>query len=169
MKTTVTGIAGVLSLSALAALTGARANAELAPPKQSAPAGAGDRLASQSAEAELTGDHQKALQLADEAIKTDPSEPWGYYDRGDALGYLGRVDDAVAAFGEAAMRFPEPDTWGKSVALWGQANALSQVGRCQEATPAFERYATFVEKVDRGAAAMARQFALHCTPRPAAR
>ena len=166
MKTKGIRFAVLVSMSGLAALAGSPAHAQLAPLKQSVAPSSAEKLASQSAEVDLTGDHQRALQLADEAIKSDPSEPWGYYDRGDALGNLGRVDDAVAAFGEAANRFPEADTWGRSVAIWGQANALFQMGRCQEAAPAFERYATFVEKVDRDAAAMARQFSLQCKSRP---
>lgn len=159
------GLTGMIWAFAL--LTGSQAQAELAPLKQTAAPGSGARLASQSAEAEIAGDHDKALRLADEAIKADPNEAWGYYDRGDALGALRRVDDAVAAFHEAERRFPEADLWGKSVAIWGQANVLGQAGRCQEAVPLYERYASSVENVDKDAASLARQFAKRCTPRPA--
>ena len=92
--------------------------------------------------------------------------PWGYYDRGDALMTSHRADEAVAAFREAERRFQESDIWGRSVAIWGQANVFGQEGRCQDAAPIYERYAVFVEKVDQGAGAFARQYGMHCTPRP---
>jgi len=162
MTRNVVGIAGLLS--ALTALVGARAHAQLAPPLQSvAPSGA-DKLASQSAAAQMAGDHEKALQLADEAIKADSKEPWGYYDRGDALASLHRLDDALAAFRQAAQRFSVADNWGKSVAIWGQANVLRQAGRCQDASPIFEQYASFVEKLDTDAATLARKSEKDCTP-----
>jgi tetratricopeptide (TPR) repeat protein len=163
MTTRILGIVGLAS--ALSALTGLRAQAQLAPRQQSAAPTAGDRLASESAEAELAGDHDKALRLADEAIKTEPKNPWAYYDRGDALGALHRPDEAIAAFHEAEDRYSEADLWGKSIAIWGQANVLTQAGRCQEASPIFERYASLIERVDKGAAELARQFAKRCTPR----
>jgi tetratricopeptide (TPR) repeat protein len=130
--------------------------------------GARSKLASQSAEAELAGDHDKALRFADDAIKADAKNPWAQYDRGDALGALKRADEAIAAFHEAEVRYAETEVWGKSIAIWGQANVLSQAGRCQEAAPIFERYASLVEGVDKGAAEFARQSAKHCTPRAAA-
>jgi tetratricopeptide (TPR) repeat protein len=91
----------------------------------------------------VAGDHEKALQLANEAIKADSKEPWGHYTRGDALGSLHRVDDAVEAFRQAEQRFSPADSWGRSVAIWAQANAFMQVGRFQEASATFERCIAF--------------------------
>jgi tetratricopeptide (TPR) repeat protein len=160
---------GLMTLiSAASASAGPRAVAQLAPLQQSTPPTAGDRLASQSAEAELAGDHDKALRLADEASKADPKNPWAYYDRGDALAALRRPDEAIAAFHEAEQRYSEAEVWGKSIAIWGQANVLSRASRCQEAAPIFERYASLVERVDKGAAELARQHAKQCTSRPVA-
>jgi tetratricopeptide (TPR) repeat protein len=151
-------------LGVFALLAGSSGYAQLAPLKQSVAPSTADDLASRSVQTELTGDHQKALQIADDAIKTDPSNPWGRYAKGDALGSLQRVDDAAAAFREAEQHFTDAEVWGKSIAIWGQANALRQVGRCQDASPIYERYASFVEKLDKDAAALARKFEKYCTP-----
>jgi tetratricopeptide (TPR) repeat protein len=145
------------------------ARAQLRPPQQTEAPGSASKYTTQSAEAQLAGDHAKALSLADEAMKADPKDPWGYYDRGNALRALHRTEEAVAAFRDAEERSPASDVWGKSVAIWGQANVYSQDGRCQEAAPLFERYAVLVEKVDTGAADLARQFSKHCISRPSAK
>lgn len=151
-------------LSAFALLGGAQAHAQLAPIKQSVAPSAADGLASQSIQAELTGNHEKALQLANDAIKADPKNPWGHYDGGDALESLKRIDDAVSAFRQAEQYFSDADVWGKSVAIWGQANVFRQLGRCQDAVPIYERYATFLEKLDPDAAALARTYEKSCGP-----
>ena len=95
--------------------------AQLHPPQQTQAPGPAVKLTTQSTEAEIAGDHARALALADDAIKADPNDPWGHYDRGDALMTSHRTDEAVAAFHEAERRFPDSDTWGRSVAIWGQA------------------------------------------------
>ncbi|HMF42309.1 MAG TPA: tetratricopeptide repeat protein [Polyangia bacterium] len=142
------------------------ASAEMPVPKQTAAPGPAAKLTSDSASAEMSGDHGKALALAEEAIKTDPKDPWAYYDRADAMARAGRIDDGVAAFREAERRWPIEDTWGKSVAIWGQADVLNKAGRCGDAAPIYERYAAFVEKADADAAAMARTYAKHCAAKP---
>lgn len=139
------------------------ARAQLAPLQQSMAPSAADKLASQSAQAQGTGDHDKALQLANEAIRADSKEPWGHYTRGDALASLHRVDDAVEAFRQAEQRFSQADSWGKSVAIWAQANAFMQVGRFQEASAIFERYVSLLERVDKDATMLARKYEEYCT------
>jgi tetratricopeptide (TPR) repeat protein len=127
------------------------------------------KLATESVKADIAGDHEKALRLAEDAIKADANDGWAHYDRGDALASLKKVDEAVAAFHDAERRFPETDPWGKSVAIWGQANALAQAGRCQEAGTHYERYAVFVERIEPSAAGQARKVAKQCVTRaPAA-
>jgi tetratricopeptide (TPR) repeat protein len=153
-------------VGALIAFAGSSTQAQLAPRQQSTPPTAADNRASESAEAELAGDHDKALRLADDAIKSDPKNPWAYYNRGDALGALHRPDEAIAALENAEQRFSAAELWGKSIASWGKANVSYQLGRCQNAAPIFERYASLVEQVDKGAADVARQAAKHCTPAP---
>jgi tetratricopeptide (TPR) repeat protein len=145
------------------------ARAQLHAPQQTQPPGPAAPLTTQSVEAQLAGDPSKALALAEEAIKADPRDPWGYYNRGSALQSLRRTDEAVASFRDAEQRFPEVNTWGRSVAIWGQANALAQAGRCADAVPLYERYAAFVERVDSAAAALARQYARSCNTQPPAK
>jgi tetratricopeptide (TPR) repeat protein len=145
------------------------AKPELKPPTKGGPQATDSKLTTESVKADIAGDHEKALRLADDAIKADPNDPWGYYNRGDALASLKKVDDAVAAFHDAERRFPETDPWGKSVAIWGQANALAQAGRCQEAGTHYERFSVFVEKIDPSAAGQGRKVAKQCvTHAPAA-
>jgi tetratricopeptide (TPR) repeat protein len=157
---------GVLT-GALIVLAGSRSQAQLAPLKQTVAPGTADGLASQSVQAELAGDHPKALQLAEDAIKSDPKNPWGRFAKGDALGSLQRTDDAASAFREAEQHYSDAEMWGKSIAIWGQANAFFQAGRCQDSSPLYERYASFVEKVDPEAAALARRFEKSCMPHAA--
>jgi tetratricopeptide (TPR) repeat protein len=162
-------LSGALVAGALPARPAAGASTELKPPTKGGPQTSDSKLATESVKADIAGDHEKALRLAEDAIKADPNDPWGYYDRGDALASLKKVDDAVAAFHDAERRFPETDPWGKSVAIWGQANALAQAGRCQEAGSHYERFAVFVEKVDPSAAGQGRKVAKQCVSRaPAA-
>jgi tetratricopeptide (TPR) repeat protein len=119
-------------------------------------------LASDSAEAIIAGHPYRALRTAKIAIKTDPRNPWGYYDKADALTLLHRVDEAVAAFRQAEQHFSAADRWGKSIAIYGRANVLRQANRCEEAAGAFREYAAFVQKDDPGSADMARRYSIMC-------
>jgi tetratricopeptide (TPR) repeat protein len=105
-----------------------------------------DKLTSRSASAEMAGDPQAALKLADKAIAADPRNPWSYYDRGAALARLGMTDDALKAkaFSAAEQRYALSDLWGRSVALYGRAHALSEANRCDEAKKELGRYAAFI-------------------------
>ena len=123
------------------------------------------RLTTPAVEAIKARNYLQAVELADAAIHADPGSGWGYYDRADALTYLRRTDDAVTAFREAERRFSQADPWATSIAIWGAANALAEVGRCHEAAPMFERYAVLVSATDRGSAEMARLYAKRCNPR----
>ena len=152
---------------ALIIVTASRSYGQLAPLPQSVAPTKADGLASQSFQTGLAGDHPKALQLAEDAINSDPKTPWGRYAKADALGSLQQIDDAASAFREAEQHFTDAEMWGKSIAIWGQANAFFQVGRCQDASPLYQRYASFVEKVDPDAAALARRFANSCIAHPA--
>jgi tetratricopeptide (TPR) repeat protein len=126
-------------------------------------------LASRAATAAINGQPQQALQLANQAIRADPRNPWPYYDKGMALAKLGEIDGAIAALYAAQQHFAPTDRWGKSIAIYGRAHALSQAGRCVEAVEAFAEYATFVSKNDPQAAEMARRYAANCrSPAPPA-
>jgi tetratricopeptide (TPR) repeat protein len=149
-----------------AGLGGGVAWAQLVPPHQSVDPGSprSSELSSQASEDLVRGRAAEALQAADKAIAADPRNPWGHYNKGAALTELGRTDDAVAEFTRAQQSFSTADAWGHSIAIYGRANAFAQVGRCAEAQPAFEEFATFVQSSDPRAAAMAREYAKNCNP-----
>jgi tetratricopeptide (TPR) repeat protein len=156
-------VIGVLLLG----LAPSPAHAQLMPPRRPVDPGSPQSvtLTSQSGEALVHDRAADALALADKAIAADARNPWAHYDRGAALTDLGRVDDAVAAFKTAERSFSAADAWGRSIAVYGQANVLSQAGRCSEARPAFEQYAVLVERSDPGSARMARSYANNCLAR----
>jgi Flp pilus assembly protein TadD len=160
----VVGVSGVVGSTREASAQG-NANAPLEAPKNvnvepSTPASRS--LSSQAASAQMSGDPRAALTLAERAIAADPRDPWGHYNRADALARLGRTDEAVSAFGAAEQRFAASDMWGRSVAIYGSAHALSQAGRCDEARREFIRYADFVRPRDPLSADLATSYATTC-------
>jgi predicted Zn-dependent protease len=148
-------------------VTAGVASAQLAAPHQSVDPGSSRSraLSSSSAEALVAGRPADALRMADQAVAADPSNPWSHYDRGAALTELGRTDDAVASFDAAQRSFSTADAWGKSIAMYGRADALSRAGRCTAARASYENYATFIERVDPAAAGLARRYATNCVYR----
>jgi tetratricopeptide (TPR) repeat protein len=148
----------------------ARAQGLRAP--QNVNVGPGDKqsaeLSTRAALAQMNGNAAGAVTLANQGIRANPEDPWPYYNRGMALASLGQVNAAVASLTEAEKRFSDHDLWGKSVAIYGRAHTLSQVGRCAEAREAYEQYATLVEPHDAEDARMARRYAATCHPAPIA-
>ena len=122
-------------------------------------------FASRAATADIKGQPQQAVELANQGIRADPRNPWPYYDKGMALAETGETDAAIAALFAAEQRFSASDRWGKSIAIYGRAHTLSQAGRCTEAVQAFADYASFVGKDDPQSAAMARRYAMDCKQR----
>jgi tetratricopeptide (TPR) repeat protein len=120
------------------------------------------RLSSRAASAEMRSDPQASLALAERAIKANPRDPWGYYDKGAALGRLGNVDGALKAFASAEERFALGDQWGRSVAIYGRAHALAEAKRCDEARPEFARYASLIRERDSKSAGLAMRYATDC-------
>jgi tetratricopeptide (TPR) repeat protein len=119
-------------------------------------------LTSRAATAEMSGNPQAALKLAERAIATNPRDPWGYYDKAMALTRIGQLDRALGAFGEAEERYSATDRWGKSVAIYGRAHALSEAGRCDEARKAFRAYVSLIREQDLKSANMAVKYAADC-------
>ena len=155
---------------AVAATTSSVAHAQLRPPTQMQSPPRSSKLTTASVEAADGGDFAKALSLADQAIASNAKDPWGYFNRGGALRGLhrdGRGRERVPRRGvaHAGGRF----WWGKSGRDLGPGGRpLARDGRCSDAAAVYERYAVAVEKRrDAGAAALARQYAEHCTPRAA--
>ena len=119
-------------------------------------------LTTQAAVADMNGKPEQARDLANQAIRADPRDPWPYYNKGMALAELGETDAAIASLYAAEKHFSTADRWGRSVAIYGRAHALSQAGRCVEARRAFDEYASFVGKDDPLAATTARRYAADC-------
>jgi Flp pilus assembly protein TadD len=119
-------------------------------------------LTSRAASAEMKGNPQAALKLAERAIVANPRDPWAYYDKAMALAQVGQLDRALDAFGAAEQRYSATDRWGKSVAIYGRAHALSEVGRCDEARKAFRAYASLIREQDSKSADMAMTYAVDC-------
>jgi Flp pilus assembly protein TadD len=130
-------------------------NVEPTTPKSSA-------LTSRAASADMSGNPQAALKLAERAIATNPHDPWAYYDKAMALAQVGQLDRALEAFGAAEQRYSATDRWGKSVAIYGRAHALSEVGRCDEARTAFRAYASLIREQDPKSANLATKYAADC-------
>jgi tetratricopeptide (TPR) repeat protein len=162
-------------VAVVALVAGREARAEGLRAPQNVNAEPGNRqsaeLATRSALAQMNGNAAGAVLLANQGIRADSDDPWPYYNKGMALSALGQVNAAVAALSEAERRFSAADLWGRSVAIYGRAHALSQVGRCAEAREAFGQYASLVESHDAASAEMARRYAARCqaaAPAPAA-
>jgi tetratricopeptide (TPR) repeat protein len=144
MRWTAMGAMGLLL--AVGAAGNARAD-EPRPPQNvkaepSTPASA--ELSSRSATAEMLGNPQEAVSLADRAIRVDPKDPWAYYTKGLALALLGEVNGAVAALVAAQQHFQPSDVRGRSVAVFGRAHVLHQAGRCDDAEAAYREYMALV-------------------------
>jgi tetratricopeptide (TPR) repeat protein len=110
----------------------------------------------------MAGDPQAALAYAERAIAADPRDPWAHYNKAMALARLGNVDEALKSFAAAEQRYNVADIWGRSVAIYGGAHALSVASRCEEAKREFMRYAAFVRERDPRSAAMAERYAAGC-------
>jgi tetratricopeptide (TPR) repeat protein len=123
---------------------------------------ASQALSTRAANAQMTGNPEAALQYAAKAVAADPNDPWAHYNKATALARLGNVDDALKSFAAAEERFNLADIWGRSVAIYGGAHALSEVGRCEEAKREYQRYAAFVRERDPVSADMATRFAATC-------
>jgi tetratricopeptide (TPR) repeat protein len=119
-------------------------------------------LTSRAASAEMSGDPQAALKLADKAIAANPRDPWGYYDRAMALSRVGQLDRALESFVAAEQRYAANDRWGKSVAIYGRAHALSEAGRCGEAKQTFGAYASLIREQDPKSADLATKYGAEC-------
>jgi Flp pilus assembly protein TadD len=136
-------------------------NAEPSTPRSAA-------LTTGAAIADMQGNPAKARDLANDAIRADPRDPWPYYNKGMALAQLGETDGALAALFAAEQHFAQTDRWGRSVAIYGRAHTLRMAGRCTEARQAYEQYASFVGKDDPQSATLARRYAADCRAAAAA-
>ncbi len=120
-------------------------------------------LSSRAATAEMKGDPQDSLKLADQGIRADAKDPWPYYEKGMALARVGEINGALAALLAAEQHFAPSDRWGRSVAVFGRAHTLAEAGRCDEARAAFQEYMSLV-RGDADAVALASRYSRDCRP-----
>jgi tetratricopeptide (TPR) repeat protein len=166
MKWTAMGALGLLIFTSAAAEGQGAAPPQNVRAEPSTPASAA--LSTQAATADMSGNPQQAVALADRAIRADPKDPWPYYDKGMALAQAGEVDGALAAFVAAEQHFAPADRWGRSVAAFGRAHTLAMAGRCTEAQQAFDEYSALNPR-DPQAAQLAQRYGADCrasTPPP---
>jgi tetratricopeptide (TPR) repeat protein len=121
------------------------------------------RLSGEAAMALSASDYSRALERAEQATRTDPTDPWPYYDRGTALVALGRTSEALVSFERSEGLFG-PNRWGRSISIFARARAYKLAGRCSEAARSFEQYAVLVQATDVRSAALARRYADDCAP-----
>lgn len=123
------------------------------------------RLTTDAARALMAGDFKIATETAERAAQQDPSNPWAYYVKGQALVAQGRGQQAIEDLDEAAAKFrARRDLWGRSVALWGKARALQMTGQCEPARQAYQDYAELVQRASPKDANRARRVASQCIP-----
>ena len=122
------------------------------------------RIASDAAQALGRGDFNGVLDLTSRAQASNPNDPWGHYLRAEALVRLARLDEALAELRLAEQNFPREERWSRSIAIWGRANALYQIGRCAEAKTAFADYIKYVGNDDRAGAELAQKESDGCRP-----
>jgi tetratricopeptide (TPR) repeat protein len=110
----------------------------------------------------MAHDYTRVLAIT-EAPAAQPAAAWLDLDRAAASVALGRTDEAVEVYRRADRFFTAvADGSGRSQALWGQAHALDQAGRCDEAKQAYAEYARFVRPADPRAADMALTYSADC-------
>src|SRR6185312_435473 len=85
-------------------------------------------LSGRSATAEMKGNPEDSLKLAEQAIRANPRDPWPHYDKGMALARVGELTGALAALLTAEQHFAPGDRWGRSVAVFGRAHILGEAG-----------------------------------------
>ncbi|GJL90978.1 tetratricopeptide repeat protein [Hyphococcus sp.] len=79
------------------------------------------------------GEFQAALDASEEALRQSPGHPEGVHMKALSLGKLGRVDEALPLFDQAASTHPQ-----KHVILANKGNALRSAERYAEAIEAYE-------------------------------
>jgi tetratricopeptide (TPR) repeat protein len=125
------------------------------------PSGAPTVQRTADAQALLDGEYERTLQLANEAIKAKPTDPWPYYNRACAYLGLGKTKEALAGFKEAQARFGG-DEYGKVICAYGRARALVAVGRCDEANQAYREFAEMVGTINEASSEMALNYGKDC-------
>jgi len=110
-----------------------------------------------------------AAARARESSNENAASPWLEYNRAIALANLGRIDEAVQAFGRVEQQMASSSAsnsrWLHSIAIYGRARALANARRCTEARKAYEEYAALVRPTEPKDADMAIAIAKNCIVR----
>jgi tetratricopeptide (TPR) repeat protein len=158
-------LVGSLLAAGCAPSAGAEANVAASPSAggSGAPSPSSTATVQRTADAQalLDGEYERTLQLANEAIRAKPSDPWPYYNRACAYIGLGKTKEALAGFKEAETHFGS-DEYGKAICSYGRARALSAAGRCDEANQSFRAFGDLVGTVNPPMAEMALGYAGDC-------
>ncbi len=133
---------------------------------------AGDTSTSVATSLIIGGHYPAALEEIDKAARSGTSNaasPWLEYDRAIALANLGRIDEAVEAFGRVEQMMANSPAsnsrWVRSIAMYGRARTLDNARRCTAARKAYDEYAAFVRPTQPKDADMAVEIAKNCTLR----
>ena len=127
-------------------------------------------LTTRAAIADMKGNPQQARDLANQAIRADPRDPWPYYNKGMALAQLGEIDAALAALYAAEKHFAPTDRWGHSVAIYGRGSCAQPGGPlCRSASRRTPNTRPTSARTIPAAADMARRYAVELPRARAAR
>jgi len=133
----------------------------------------GDTSTSVATSLVIGGHYPAALEAIDAAARSgtngNSASPWLEYDRAIALANLGRIDEAVEAFGRVERLMANSNAsnsrWVRSIAMYGRARTLDNARRCPAARKAYDEYAAFVRPTQPKDADMAVEIAKNCTLR----
>ncbi len=81
-----------------------------------------------------TESYEEALRSYDQALKIKPDKDSAWYNRGVALGKLGRYEEEIASYDQALKIKPDEDS-----AWYNRGNALGKLGRYEEAIASYDQ------------------------------
>ncbi len=79
------------------------------------------------------GDYAAAADFIGRAVALDPNNPTAFYNLGNTLRDLNRLDEALASYDRALALRPNVETWGN------RGSVLQELGRPDEAIVSFDR------------------------------
>jgi tetratricopeptide (TPR) repeat protein len=93
-----------------------------------------DLLFEQARLFEISGFNEEAISSYDKALQVKPDKHGFWYNRGIALGELGRYEEAIASYDRALKVKPD-----KHAAWYNRGIALGELGRYEEAIASYDR------------------------------
>jgi tetratricopeptide (TPR) repeat protein len=98
----------------------------------------------ESVRALTEGDARKALEFADIGLAYSPRDPQLLYDRGRALGALGKTRESLRTLEDAERYSPSDDVRTRRNAIYARALTFEHEGRCEESRREFQSYVDLV-------------------------